>query len=162
MTTTPMYLSYTPSTNLKYASLEHYFDKLGFKSGEASAGMREAFMADMMEHVQHSSHRFLHRSANPEAFKIVVAEFLTEYGPVYWGNSKRDHLEEPNVRRGFLCPRDATRSNSRWVYTMLFLITLTFIVDRLVAVLESFFNYRAYSAMIADVSYSRFNLLREE
>lgn len=162
MTTTPLYLSYAPSTNLKYASLEHYFDKLGFKSREASADMRDAFVANMMEHVQHLSHRFLHRTANPEAFKIVVAEFLTEYGPVYWGNRKRDHLEEPNVRKGFLCPRDATRANSRWAYTMLFLITLTFIVDRLVDVLESLFNYRAYNAMIADVSYSGFNFLRED
>ena len=118
-------------------------------------------MVNMNHHVRHIGHKFLNRMANPEAFKIIVSEFLAEYGPVYWGNSKRDHLEEPNILKGFLCPRDAIRANSKWVYTMLFLITLTFIVDRLVAVLESFFNYRAYSARSADVSYSRFDCLRE-
>ena len=123
--------------------------------------MRDAFLVNMDDHVQHISHKFLHQNANPKAFKIVVTEFLAEYGPVYWGNSKRDHLDEPNILKGFLCPRDATRVKSRCVYTMLFLITLTFIVDRLVAVLESFFNYRAYNARTADVSYSRFDYLRE-
>ena len=123
--------------------------------------MRIAFVEKMDDHVQHISHKFLLRIANPEAMRIVVLEFLAEYGPLYWGDSKRNHLEEPNILKGFLCPRDATRPNSRWVYTMLFLITLTFIIDRLVAVLESFFNYRAYTARMADVSYSRFDCVRE-
>lgn len=113
MTRKPLYLSYAPTTDPKHHSSEHFFDKLGFKSGEASAGMREAFVVDVRDHVQHLSHRFLHRTANPEAFKIVVSEFLAEYGPVYWGYTKRDHLEEPNILKGFLCPRDSTRANSR-------------------------------------------------
>ena len=92
---------------------------------------------------------------------MIVSEFLAEYGPIYWGNSRRDHLEEPNVLKGFLCPRDTTRANSRWVCTMLLLITLTFIVDRLVYVVGQYFDYRAYNAKMSDVSYSRFDCLRE-
>ena len=155
------YLFYAPTTSLKFPSKNHYFEKLGFTSEEESKDMRHAFIANMDYHVQHRYHKFLNRNGNPEAFSIVVAEFLARYGPIYWGNSKRSHLEEPDVLEGFLCPRDATRANSRLVYTMLFLIALTFIVDRLVAVLESFFNYRANNARTADVSYSRFDCLRE-
>ena len=77
--------------------------------------MRHAFDVNMHDHVQHKSHRFLRRMANPKAFEIIVSEFLAEYGAVFWGESKRDHLEEPNILKGFLCPRDATRANSRWV-----------------------------------------------
>lgn len=72
-----------------------------------------AFIADMDDHVQPLSHKFLNRAANREAFKIMVAEFLAEHGPTYWGTSKRDHLEEPNILKGFLCPRDALRADSR-------------------------------------------------
>lgn len=68
--------------------------------------MRAAFIVDMGSHLSSPSHRFINRRADPEAFKIVVSDFLTQYGPAYWGASKRDHLEEPNTLKGFLCPRD--------------------------------------------------------
>ena len=75
--------------------------------------MRQALVDNMDGHVQHTSHRFLLKIENPQALKVVVLEFLAEYGPVYWGNSERDHLKEPNILKGFLCPRDATRPDSR-------------------------------------------------
>lgn len=37
--------------------------------------------------------------------------------------------------------------------------TLIIIVDRLVAVMEGFFNYRAYNLRTADVSYSKLDYL---
>ena len=117
MTTTPtgLYLSYVPKTSIKSASHNHFLDQLGFKPASTSEQMRRAFVADMTNYVQGQplSHKFLIRAANPEAFKVVVAGFLAEYGPVYWGSSSRDHLEEPDTLKGFLCPRDALRARSR-------------------------------------------------
>lgn len=75
--------------------------------------MRTAFIADVKHHVNSPSHRFLTRDAYPEAFKTVMSEFLAEYGPTYWGDSKRDHLQESDALKGFLCPRDAQREGSR-------------------------------------------------
>lgn len=75
--------------------------------------MRDKFIANMNDHVQDLSHKFLTKAANPEAFKILVARFLAKYGPIYWGNSERDHLEEQDIHRGFLCPRDTLRADSR-------------------------------------------------
>lgn len=75
--------------------------------------MRDKFIANMNDHVQHLSHKYLTKAANPEAFKILVAEFLAEYGPIYWGDSKRDHLKKQDIHQGFLCPRDALREDSR-------------------------------------------------
>ena len=104
----------TPRTSSKsHQSQSEYFEKLGFKLDDESKDKRHAFLVNMKDHVRHRSHRFLQRRANPEAFQNVVSEFLTEYGPVYWGDSKRDHLQEPNSLKGFLYPRDAKRANSR-------------------------------------------------
>lgn len=75
--------------------------------------MRTAFSCDMKAHLDSPSHKFLTRAANPEAFKIVISEFLAEYGPIYWGDSMRDHLQESDSLKGFLCPRDAQRVPSR-------------------------------------------------
>ena len=150
------YLSYVPSASSTSSSFKHFFEKLGFRTDDQTQKIRDTFIANMDNHVQHRNHRFLLKAKNPRAYKVIVSEFLAEYGSVYWGSSERDHLEEPNPLKGFLCPRDATRAKSRYAYIMLFLITLTFIVDRLIDVLESFFNYRAYTATVADVSHSRF------
>ena len=108
-----LYLSYAPIPSSTCPSRNHFFVKLGFKSEDDSDYMRHTFIKNMHNHVQHKSHRFLCRQANPEALDIVILEFLAEYGPVYWGRSERDHLEEPDISKGFLCPRDAERANSR-------------------------------------------------
>ena len=106
-------MAYAPAPSVKGTSQGHFFNKLGFKSMDATEEVRRTFTTDMANHVQHSSHKFLLRSANPKAFETVVSEFLAEYGPVYWGTSMRDHLEQPDILKGFLCPRDSLRTNSR-------------------------------------------------
>ena len=102
----PSYESYAPKSAIAAHCPAHFFDMLGFKSIQASGHMRAAFMANMGNHLSSPSHRFFNRRADPEAFKIVVLDFLTQYGPTYWGDSKRDHLKEPDILKGFLCPRD--------------------------------------------------------
>ena len=156
------YLSYRPTTSIKTHSNDHFFDLLGFKPARATRRMRTAFMDAMTSHVQPVSHRFLNRAANPEAFKVVVSEFLAEYGPTYWGDSNRSHLEEPDTLKGFLCPRDALRAQSRQVYAELSLImTNAQLLIRFVAVVEGFFNFKAYVSRRRDVSYSRPDCPRE-
>ena len=78
--------------------------------------MRASFIGDMNHHVKHKSHKFLLKTENPAASKTIISEFLKKYGRIYWGNNKREHLEEPDISKGFLCPRDATRGDSRWAY----------------------------------------------
>ena len=107
------YLSDVPKSIGKYTRKADFFKMLGFKQGDASETMRIAFYADMEAHVQFPSHRFLNKEMNPEAFGTMMSEFLTEYGPKYWGDRKRDHLEEPDTLKGFMCPRDAQREDSR-------------------------------------------------
>ena len=67
----------------------------------------------MKIHLSSPSHKFLNRHTNPEAFRIMVSEFLAQYGPIYWGDSERDHLVEPDTLKGFLYPRDAQHVGSR-------------------------------------------------
>ena len=107
------YLSYEPRSSIGHASYSHFLDLLGFKPAYASEQMRKDFIADMKTHLSSPSHKFLTRDANSEALKTIVSEFLAEYGPTYWGDSKRDHLQESDANKGFLCPRDAQREGSR-------------------------------------------------
>ena len=107
------YLSYAPTASSISTSSKNFFEKLGFISEDQTENIRDTFIANMDSHVEHPSHRFLMKALNPRANKVIVLEFLAEYGSIYWGNSKRDHLEEPNTLKGFLCPRDATRAKSR-------------------------------------------------
>lgn len=107
-----LYLRYKPTSPIRSHNNVHFFDLLGFKPASASERMRTAFTVDMANHVQHSSYQVLNRAANPEAFAILVSEFLAEYGPTYWGDSEREHLQEPDTLKGFLCPRDALRAGS--------------------------------------------------
>lgn len=107
------YLSYEPKPSIKGHCPNHFFDKIGFKSADASAQMRIAFIADMTTHFKSRSHKNLTRTKDPKAFKIVVSEFLAEFGSSYWGDSERDHLQESDPLKAFLCPRDARRENSR-------------------------------------------------
>lgn len=113
LTPSDLYLSYAPTPRSSQVSHSQFFEKLGFKSASTSGDMRDKFIANMKDHVQDPSYKFLTKAANPEAFKILVGEFLAEYGPIYWGNSERDHLEEQDIHQGFLCPRDALRADSR-------------------------------------------------
>ena len=74
--------------------------------------MRTDFVVDMRNDLSFPSLEVLNRRADPKAFKILVSGFLAQYGPKYWGDSKRDHLQEPDTLKGFLCPRDAQREGS--------------------------------------------------
>lgn len=92
---------------------DYYFELLGFKLGTATTQICTSFNEDMSAHVKPPSHKFLTSEANQEALKIIVLEFLAEYGPTYWGVGNRGHLQEPDAHKGFLCPRDAERPRSR-------------------------------------------------
>ena len=63
---------------------------------------------------------FLNKASTEDTSKVTVSAFLAKYGPTYWGIDKRDHLQEPDISKGFLCPRDAQREDSRWLSTTSF------------------------------------------
>ena len=75
--------------------------------------MRDHLATDMNLYVKSTHDMFLDRASTEDTLKVVVLEFLAIYGPKYWGIDKRDHLQEPDISKGFLCPRDAQRENSR-------------------------------------------------
>ena len=82
--------------------------------------MRDCLATDMNLYVKSKHDMFLDKASTEDALKVAVSEFLAEYGPKYWGVDKRDHLQEPDIYKGFLCPRDAQREDSRWSSTTSF------------------------------------------
>ncbi|KAF6225328.1 hypothetical protein HO173_012813 [Letharia columbiana] len=132
------YLSYKPKPCVPHHCPRHFFDKIGFKPEHSSEQMRTAFIIDMETQLNSHSHNFLRKVTDPKAFTIAVSEFLVECGPTYWGDSKRDHLQEPDTLKGFLCPRDAQREGSK-----------------LIAAVEGFYNYKAYKMSIRNATRSK-------
>ena len=87
--------------------------------------MRDSLATDMNSYVRSSHHMFLNEASTTDTLKVAVSEFLAQYGPIYWGVDNRDHLHEPDILKGFLCPRNAQREDSRWLSTTSFpIITL--------------------------------------
>lgn len=115
VTPSNLYLSYAPIPRSSNINQKYFLDMLGFETSNTSNKMKNMLITNMNDHVQVRpvNHKFLTKTANPEALKILVAEFLAEYGPIYWGDSKREHLKERDIHKGFLCPRDALRKDSR-------------------------------------------------
>ena len=152
-------LFYASISSSMSASRNYYFERLAFKSEDESEYLRNAFIDNVHNHVQHKSHGFLQRHANPEAFKIVIIELLAEYGPVYQGYSERIILRSQTYQKYFFV--STALYEKVWSkYIVLFLITLIFI-DRFIFVLKGFFSYRAYNTRKHDVSSSELDYPRE-
>lgn len=93
-------------------SYTSYIDLLGFKV-ITDSGERIAFLDQVKGHVDFSCYKFLRKSDNGSAFRVMVKEFLTEHGSTFWGGVNRSHLKEPDISKRFFCPRDANRKGSR-------------------------------------------------
>ena len=110
------YLHYTPSpVKGCIKSFAHAFRKIGFLIDAASEEKRDLFAYAMRVHVNLSKLKFQRWMDNEVAFGTMVSNFLASEGEKFWGLSDRSHLEEKDATKGFLCPRDAIRQNSRSV-----------------------------------------------
>ena len=117
------YLSYSPisSTSSLYFKQENFFDLLGFKpAGKVFPDMRDRLASDTNLYLKSMHDMFRNKASIEDTLKVVVSAFLEKYGRTYWGIDNRDHLQEPDISKGFLCPRDAQREDSRWLSTTSF------------------------------------------
>ena len=107
--------TYVPSYKGRANTFTGCFRRLGFKIDYSSELKRENFVAAMKGQVDNSDLRYLRPTDNEAAFSVMVDEFLVQHGEHYWGVHDRDHLEEEDISKGYLYPRDAHRSVSRSV-----------------------------------------------
>ena len=112
-------MSLTPKPNASFNE-GNYFDLLGFNPAGGDSDMRDRLATDMRLYLRSMHDMSLNKASTEDTSKVAVSEFLAKHGPTYWGVDKRDHLQEPNISKGFLCPRDAQRENSRWLSTTSF------------------------------------------
>ena len=111
------------STSSTYFKQDTYFDLLGFKpAGRVFPDMRDRLAPDTNFYLRSTHGMLLIKASTEDTLKVTVSAFLERYGPTYWGIDNRDHLQEPDISKGFLCPRDAQREDSRWLSTTSFLI----------------------------------------
>lgn len=103
---------YQPKRTTPNDSYNAFLDELGFGSGADRE--RIEFISDLTKHVDYSTFRYVRQSKNPIEFKKMVLDFLTKHGAKYWSLTERNNLAEKDPNKGFLCPRDATRANSRY------------------------------------------------
>ena len=118
LATSKEFLDYAPQSRVPKKNYIKFLDELGFKTEDEAAAdellrTRDEFIRDFKHHVDSSHYKFLIKQDNEKAFDTMVGEFLSKYGAIYWGSSKRDHLTEMNPIKGFLYPRDAERGGSR-------------------------------------------------
>lgn len=106
------FLTYQPETDRSNNSYDYYFDLLGFNEGRP---MRDDLQRAINSHVMETAYRFLRKRDNRVAFEAITKEFLRAHGYLYWGPwlTRRTHLTEPNILKGFLYPRDAETQGSR-------------------------------------------------
>ena len=81
----------------------------------------------------------------------MVREFLNLRGHRYWSASNRRHLQQPDILKGFLYPRDTERAQSRYIITVCPKRQLLLIAHRLVEALEAIFKYKAKNAQSSNV-----------
>lgn len=157
LTTAMEFLTYAPQARNRKTNNHNYLDQLGFEKGSEAAEdeaflTRAAFVKDLRNHVKSSDFEYLLKVDNEQAFEMMIKGFLLKYGTTYWGASKRSHLVEKDPAKGFLCPRDAERKDSRyWSDSTIVLARCTELEYRMIEVLELMFNYRAHHARYADV-----------
>jgi len=113
------YLTYAPARHPDRARWQPAYqanlDELGFKlKGERAIKMRSNFVGDLKAYVEPANaFKYVRQQDHPQEFRKMVLGFVQAHGKKYWGASRRGHLSEPDIRKGFLVPRDAERSNSR-------------------------------------------------
>ena len=141
---------YHPTRRTPGDNYDAFLDELGFRAGAIDA--RTDFIGDLTKHVDYSTFRYLRQSKNPLEFKKMVLDFFTKHGEKYWGLTERTHLSERDPNKGFLCPRDAARINSRYGLLSFSIVSNRMGLFRMVMVLTSMFNYKAKSLWKKDVS----------
>lgn len=95
-------------------SYRHCLERLGFKPEEVELGVNNILIKDLRAYLQGTEYFYLRECDNPAAFKILVLEFLEEFGPRYWGRSNRQRLAEKEPTKGFLYPRDIQRGKTAY------------------------------------------------
>ena len=105
-------MKYSPERIDEGDSYDTFLDELGFLSG--SLDQRIKFMDDFTNHVDYTTFRYARQSGNEREFNKMVLAFLSKYGAKYWGPIERRHLRERDPEKGYLYPRDALRSHSRY------------------------------------------------
>ena len=105
------WMTYQPERSTAGDSYNNFLDELGFASNNADK--RSDFVDHFKDHVDSSTFRYVRQYSNEVEFETMVLDFLRMYGLEYWGLNDRHHLQERDPNKGFLCPRDAQRSNSR-------------------------------------------------
>ena len=113
--TNAAYLTYAPGFTGSARNYDQCFRKLGFKIDSSSEIPRANFVEALSAHTGNPEDKFLRQADNERAFKTLVSRFLVKHGGIYWGHSDRSHLEEQDVTKGFLYPRDANRPSSQLV-----------------------------------------------
>ena len=103
-----------PTSSADLRSYASYLEQLDFRT-ERLSSLGAGFVDRVRNHGGSTYLKYLRKSDNISAFKIMISEFLAEYGSTYWGKYKRSHLKEPDISKGFLYPRDAERKDSRYV-----------------------------------------------
>ena len=141
---------YQPTRRTPGENYNAFLDQLGFKT-DANI-KRTNFIDDLTRHVDYSTFRYVRQQKNPLEFKKMVLDFFTKHGEKYWGLTERNHLSESDPNKGFLCPRDAARTNSRYGLLVFSIMSNRMGLFRLVVVLTSMFNYKAGSLCRKDVS----------
>lgn len=106
------WMTYRPERSTVGDSYNSFLDELGFTSKDASK--RSAFVDQFKDYVDSSTFRYVRQHENEVQFKNMVLDFLRVFGLKYWGPNDRHHLQERDPAKGFLCPRDANRSSSRY------------------------------------------------
>jgi hypothetical protein len=110
------YLNYAPLASTQRPNYTAFLDQLGFRPEHQSANARALFVKHLQAHVDPYHYKFLRREDNEKAFKTMTMEFLRVHGSTHWGSSDRHHLQERDILKGYLCPRDAEREGSRCVF----------------------------------------------
>ena len=104
-------MNYEPERKSIGDSYNSFLDELGF--AQKATDKRGEFVNEFKDHIDGSTFRYCRLHENPVEFNKMVLDFLKKIGVTYWGTIDRHHLQEPDPYKGFQCPRDAGRPNSR-------------------------------------------------
>lgn len=106
------WLNYSPQ-GAEGKGYNSFLGELGFHTSKTHK--RVEFVKDFTAHVDFNTFRYARQSENKVEFHKMVLAFLTKHGAKYWGAAERGHLDEADPNKGYLYPRDAQRSPSRYI-----------------------------------------------